>query len=258
MNKNSLVEFLLVQQKTHLLRFGAARVVRVRYGLILATLRQGCSPLDDLPQDYSRGNAPRFHWRVSPAPISLSLSLSRLFLFCLLSPRFALSLYHPPRSILLLLSRNFLPSAILCLSLIRCRKDSFLLPSVFLSTFLPRMPCLSFIFCLAFFSLFRKLFFSSHNFLLFLTVLFCPSFLYPSLSFNHAFFSCSIFLFDSHYPSLARKSKAPGGGILTPHGACALHVQLPSSLISSSQLFDARGKDLRVAYFVKIDRSLIK
>lgn len=68
-------------------------------GMILATLRQGCSPLGDLPQDYSRGNAPRFHWRVSPAPAppslaaSLSLSPAR---FCprSLSFRFALPLYH--------------------------------------------------------------------------------------------------------------------------------------------------------------------
>jgi len=32
----------------------------------------------------------------------------------------------------------------------------------------------------------------------------------------------------------------------------------PLLLISYSQLFDARGKDLRMAYFMKIDRSLIE
>lgn len=233
--------------------------VRIRYGLILGliTLRQGCSPLDDLPQDYSRGNAPRFHWRVSPPHLSPSFSSSLLLPLAStrgFSPS-VLSLYHHlPLSFSYYLAIFSPPCHALSFS--DSRRRSFLLPAcvpflhasrAYLS--LSALFSHSFLLSSFSFSLLQIVPLCSHNFFLSLTGLLCPSFLYPSLSLHHAFFShsCSLSSSSAHVVLLSHVDQrgCPGGGILTPPGACALHVQLsPFLLIPYLQLFDTRGKDL--------------
>lgn len=186
-------------------------------GVILSwfTLRQqGCSPPDDLPQDYSRGNAPRLHWRVSPAPLPLSLSCSGL---CSRSRsfRFALSLYHHlarSLSYYLAIFLPFLPPPSRPVLLwFSCPVVLFPLPATVLFHACRVYLSPSFSFPLAllflFFSTGKLFFLSSHDFLPFLTH-FARSVLLSCISVSLSPMQ-SVFLLDSRYPSRTRRSKAP-------------------------------------------------
>lgn len=189
--------------------------------------------------------------------LSLSLSLSPSVSLCLftttsLAPSLIISRFSPlPRY-----SVTFCPSPI---HLSGCP-----LPSASNCSLLPRMPCLPFSFLLLpscsplSLSHHRKLFFlSSHDILPFLTISRSLSFLpiFPSLSLTQ-----SVFLIDSRYPSLAHRSQRHRGQVVaySPLLVHAHSTYCPLLPIPYPQLFDARGKDLPVAYFAKIDGSAIK
>lgn len=189
-----------------------------------AFLLPTCPPLS-LPLSYSRS-----------LPLAVSLLPFCLFTTTSLCP--SLIIFSP------LL-------AMLYPSLIHVVAPSFCLPVSLSST--QAVPIFLFLLCFLIpscsFSLLQIVPLCSHNFLLSLTGLLCPSFLYPSLSLYHAFssHSCSSSSSSAHAVLLSHVDQrgCPGGGILTPPGACALHVQLsPFLLIPYLQLFDTRGKDL--------------
>lgn len=204
-------------------------------------LQQGCSPPDDLPQHYNRGNAPRFYWRAFFPPCHPTFPS----LFLSLYPHIDLSFSHhleifPSANILSLFNlrtRSFLPSA--------CLSSSFA-HAVF---FLPL--------CFILFTLMRDLSLSlslSSRIvpLSFHRVSFCSFSAHMSFSINR-YPSCS--LACSVLFSLINQRCRPGGGIPIPLCTCAQFtynsVSLSPSFIPHSypQLLDARGKDLRRGLF---------